>query len=278
MIDLPVRVLVRKLRQVRKEHAPSRQPRSRPECRSILLGCGGILTCSIQAAALVPIRPGLPCSALPIPHIIRRSFLDDQAVSRDMLRPQHQHLPQGRLPGMEILPRQGGHQIHIDIGKARLPGPLIAFQKVIVGMRPPQARQLLIVGGLEPQAQPVHAAFQIGFQLFHGQGPRVRLDGDLRILRHIKAGVHRRKKLLDQLSRQNGRSTASHKDRGHAVLLKMLPLSMDFFDQLLHIRPVLPLRRGKRQKVAVGAFAQAERDMQIQFQIQLIHHLISARS
>ena len=195
-----------------------------------------------------------------------------------MLRLQHQNLPQSSFPGVEILPRKSGHQIHIDIGEPCLSRSLVAFQEILISMDSSQIIQFLIIRRLQPQAQTVDAALPVNLQLFHGQCARIGLYGDFCILRNIKALVENCKQLFHQRRRKKGGGSSSHENGNHLIFPEIFTLTVYFFNQLIHIFPVLPLRCGKGQKVAVSALADTKGNMKIQLQFLFIHYPVSKHS
>ena len=197
-----------------------------------------------------------------------------------MLRPQHQHLLQRLLPGIQGLPRQSGHQIHIHIGKSRHPHLLVGAEEIIICMDPAQNLQLPVVGGLKPQADPVDSSLPVALQLVLVQGSGINLYGDLRIFPQIKIVRRRLEDSQNVLSRKNGRSSPADKYAGHLIPLDPGALPDNLINQFFHVLPLNSQGGRHGEKIAVGAFPLAERDMNIKFQgfFLITHRPISARS
>ena len=84
--------------------------------------------------------------------IKRRTFFNDKAVGRNMLRLQCEDLTQRLFPALLCLSRKCRHKIHIDIGKTGFSCQLKAFQKFFPGMDPAQLFQFFRIGRLKAKA------------------------------------------------------------------------------------------------------------------------------
>ena len=130
-----------------------------------------------------------------------------------MLRFKCKHRPERVLPGCYALPRQGAHQIDIDIVKSHAAGKPVVLLKLPEGMDPAEKPKLLIGGRLQPDAQAVYAALLPGRKLFLRDGSRIGLDGPFETILQWKMLPHRLRKSQELVRMQKGRGSAADKNR-----------------------------------------------------------------
>ena len=209
----------------------------------------------------------------PVSLIEGRPLLDDKAVGRNVgwRRGQSGHSAQGPLPALLCLERDGGHEIHIHIGKPCRHSRLVRFFKFCKGVDPPQSFQLPVLRRLKTYAQAVDPRLPPGRQLFFrdrgrsasGHRPRVGLQGDLRIIVHQKGFTDGRKNLKDLLPLQDRWRSAAKENADNVISLCRVRIGTDLSAKAVHIRLPLPLRGRGGQEVAVFTFSDAERNMDI---------------
>ena len=189
-----------------------------------------------------------------------RVFLDDEAVEREMLHAQRQRLFQRFAEIRRLLPRQAVHQIKVDVFK---PGRLCVAHRLLrvrPAMDAPERFQQRILRGLRADGQAVepHGAKRRKRIRVHRAG--VRLDADFRIARNVHVFVNFMHQFAQQRGRENGRRAAAKVDRLHVQPVRKLNLLFHSGHDRQPER--FPVR--KRNKITIGAFPPAERNVQIQ--------------
>ena len=186
---------------------------------------------------------------------------------------QCQYLLQGFLIGLKCLLRNGRHQIHIDIGKARFHCHFIGLQKIRTGMDPAKGFQFSIVGRLQADTDPVNSAGTVGIHLFRCHCSRVHLHADLTGIRKDKAAFQRFHNAYCLFGQKYRRGPTANKNRHHLILPVFRRCLLYFTAQclyilLLHVRTLRP-----GQEITVKTFPYTKWYMKIQAQI-LFHLFI----
>lgn len=98
--------------------------------------------------------------------------LDGQGVHRHALGSQAAQPGQGFLKHLQVLPRQPGDQIHIDMAEAHLPRQGVGLLGLAAGVAAADARKRFIVLGLGIDADARHPVVQQRLQLVPVNGIR----------------------------------------------------------------------------------------------------------
>ena len=131
-------------------------------------------------------------------------------------------------------------------------------------MYPSQFLKLLIVRRLEADAQPVDAAFFVNMHLVVKQGAGIHLNGDLRILRHIKMILQRPHDVPDQAWFHDRRSASSYEYGRDLIFTAKGTLGFNLPYQLSCICFLKRFQRPEGQEITVQAFPGAKGDVDIQ--------------
>ena len=195
--------------------------------------------------------------------------LNRQRVHRKAVRPQAHNGLHGARKGGDILPRQPGDHIHVDIGKAKLPRQQKRFLRLRRGMVAPNGAQGFIVHGLRvdadaPNAQPperfkLAPRDGIGPARFHSVFPRAREQAQ-GFLHQAGKGAFI----------QRGRRAPAHVQGAQTQPRsgKQLRAPAHFVEKRVQIgRDQLALSHGLPRKGAVGAARAAKRDGQIHIRL-----------
>ena len=231
---------------------------------------------------------------IPVPE--RRTFFDDQAVGRQMLRCKLCSFHECLLPALHRLSRQRGHQIDVDVFKPSSPRLLIVLDKGIKIVNSAKHGKLFVTRRLQPHAQPVDSGTPISGEFFKIQRARVAFQRNFCIVRNAKMRPDRVHQPFHIHDAQKGRRTAAPENRSDSALLIKLTLLHDLRDKgvdvglrdvrirsrsallsapgipdnlspRIHAAHVCVTRRAHcqrcRQEIAVATFLPAERNVQI---------------
>ena len=176
---------------------------------------------------------------------------------------QSENFLQGVPVAGQRLPGQGAHDIHIDIGKARLPCLPEGLQKLLPGVDPADGGQFPVVCGLEPDAETVDARFPVERKRLPGQGSRVSFHGYLRVLRQIIILPHCLHQPCNQNRGYDGRRTAPDKDTCNPVFPIPKGAPHRLGEKRLHIAPFRFLVSRSGQEITVETFPDTEGDVKI---------------
>ena len=151
------------------------------------------------------------------------------------------------------LPRQSVHDVHIDVGKARIHGAFDGCEKARAGVDAPDRGEQAVIRRLQADGQAVHAGRAVGGKPLAIRSAGIALRGDLRIridrvviAQRIEDGRH-------LLAGQQRRRTAAEEYGLDAPELRQ-PLSgeRDLPPEQTNIS-AYGFRLGKRDEIAIGA-------------------------
>ena len=192
-----------------------------------------------------------------------RSFLQNEAVTAQVLRRQRNRLAQRPRPLLRRLPRQAEHQIQVQVVKARRPRHGDGRLRLLARVDAPDISQKPVVKALHPQRQPVDARRPVAFQIFPRQRAGVALHRDFRVRRQRKAASERIQHAPDlRAGHQRGRSPAE-KHRLHPPRAEKGRLLAHFAADGLGIRFPLLHPPAEGREIAISAFFDAHRDVNI---------------
>ena len=158
---------------------------------------------------------------------------------------------------------EGAHDVHIDVLETSAPGLLIGVRELFPGMDPADGRKLPVLRGLQADAQPVDASLAQGAQLSFGDCTRIDFHGNLRVLFQPIAPSHCCQQALHVLHCRHGGRAATDEDCGNRIFPIGKSASLRLGEKRFHIfSDGLPVC-GCREEIAVMAFSDAERDMEI---------------
>ena len=215
--------------------------------------------------------------ALPVTVPERSPLLDDKAVGRYVLRFQHGYFFQGILKGFQGLSRNTAHQVYVNVREAHHPGALVAFQEFLKGVYPSQVPKLLVVRGLQADAQPVDPCFPVNMEFVMKQGSRVHLNGDFRVRCHVKMIFERAHDIRYQTWLHDRRSASPYEYGCYLVFTAKGALRFYLPYQLCAIRLMDRFRRPKGQEITVKAFPGAKGYMDVQLHglfISACHNMV----
>ena len=189
-------------------------------------------------------------------------------------RRQSRHSFQAPLPGGAGLPGNAAHQINIQVFKSRLGSRLIGAPKILPAMNPSKGQKLLVLCGLQADAEPVHPSPFICPKLIPRKCARVHLHGNLTFLPNPILPVKGIQDPLNPGSRKNGRRSSSQINGLHLIVGITPAFCFDFPAQCLEV-PLLLLLSGRcGQEITIETFSDAKGDVNInaQFLFRLFFH------
>ena len=192
------------------------------------------------------------------------ALLHLQAVAAQVLRLQGQDFLHRGLPALHALARQAVDQVQGQVADLPPADGLHRRLRLGEGVDPADGPQLPVVGGLNPQGDPVDPRPAQGADRpFVRQTVRVGLQGDLRVLRHLVAVKHGFQYFLQPLHPQVGGGAAAKVHRVHRVGPAPGGQLLQLPDQGGHVPVHGSLRPRQGVEVAVDAFAFAEGDVDV---------------
>ena len=192
-----------------------------------------------------------------------RARLEFQPIARQMPRPERKALLDRVEKLLLRLPGQTVHQVQADIGEALLSRQVNRIFGLLEGVDAAEPFQLIVMRGLHTERQAVDAVLFHHFQHFFVRALRIALDRDLRIVRKREPAAHLLQNAAEVLWSQTGRRAAADVNRVHRVAAAGFAIVADVTQQRGDIAAHQVLIR-HRIEIAVRAFADAERDMEIQ--------------
>ena len=181
-----------------------------------------------------------------------------------MLRLQGQNGLHRLLPRLHGLVRQAEDQVQVQVFEPGFPNHPHSPLRLLKGVQPVQQGQLLVVGGLHPHGDAVHAPVAQGTQQGRGHAVRVHLYGDLAVSGQVILLVDGLEQLFQGALRQNAGGAAAQIDGVQHIPLcpgrQLLQVQQQRPDIVLH--PILAVGQGV--EVAVVAFSPAEGHVDVQ--------------
>ena len=202
------------------------------------------------------------------PHALRhpRAVLHDQAVGGNVANRQRARRVQRIAPDLHGLPRQGVHQIQTDIIKAARARQTHRVRRLRGIMDPADGGKQSRIEALHADGQAVYARFAVGMQLARIDRAGIGFQRNFRIIIKFRVCAQFAQYLRDIARVHQGRRAAAEENAAHPMGAQRICPAAHFIGQGAKIRfnPILPPRVGR--KIAIIAFANAERHMDINAQ------------
>ena len=169
-------------------------------------------------------------------------------------------------PDLHGLPRQGVHQIQTDIIKPARARQTHRIRRLRGIMNPADGGKQSRIEALHADGQPVYARFAVGIQLARIDRTGVGFQRDFRISIEFRVCAQFIQRARDVARIHQGRRAAAEENAAHPMGTQRIRPAAHFLGQGAKIRcnPILP--PGVGRKIAIIAFANAERHMDINAQ------------
>ena len=162
------------------------------------------------------------CKGVVLPPVIKgRPLLDLQAVAAEMVRLQLEHFLHAVLPIRHGLAGEAEDQVQTEVAHARLAGQRDRLYRLSKAVGPADGPKLRIIGGLDPQRQPIHPRPADPFQQGQVYAVGVGLHGDLAVPGEMIVPLHRPQEGGNPLCPQNGGCAAANVDRVHDAAFRL---------------------------------------------------------
>ena len=171
------------------------------------------------------------------------------------------------LPAGHILTGQAVDQVQSEVFDLGLPDGGHRLPGLLPGVGPVEGLQLVVVGRLHPQRDPVHARPAQADHALFVHAVRVGFQGDLGVARHLKAFFYGGEELPQALFPVKTGGAAAEIDGVHQIALGLGSRLLQMGQQglLIGVHAGFPLRQGV--KVAVVAFALTEGNVDVKAQL-----------
>ena len=143
-----------------------------------------------------------------------RVFLIGEVVGGDVVRSGADGFPQRIFPDGKALPRNGDHEVHVDVGHSGVVEHLHGAEGLFRRMFPAQQAQDAGVQGLDAQGNAVHAQAAPEADFFFRKGSRIGFKGEFVQAVHGDQPVQGFHEVPQMRVRQHGGRPSSEVERG----------------------------------------------------------------
>ena len=196
-----------------------------------------------------------------------RALLEAQPVTGNVLRV-HLDDARERLGPVALgLAGQTVDQVERDVVKAGLARVLIGLLRLLEIVPPPDELEQIVVRGLHADRKAVHALLAQKLERVEAGRIGVAFDGDLAVDAHVSVELEGVEELGELVRAVKAGRAAAEIDAVHLIGLDRLGRFLEMIGQRLVIVRHQMLTARERIKVAVRAFACAERNMNVDSQL-----------
>ena len=204
-----------------------------------------------------------------------RVGLEREVVGGDVRHAERDRLAHVGERLLERLARQRVHEVGVHRREDRERGH--GAPRLVGAVDAPDRGELRVVEALHAEREPVHARLAVAAEALALERARVRLHRDLGVGIHHEARAHRGEQAVDRRGREEARRAAADEDRVQPPPPHRGQARLEVGDERIDV-----LRFGKLAallvgvEVAIGALAQAPRDVHVERQRRKLGELHGA--